>query len=118
LDLEFSALSFSAILNREIRPDCPSRVLGVFAGRLGLPNIVHRSAWRRIGGFIALSLLLVLILGLNLSFAHYRDVFTSGFHNPEQRALSEVVEMRHPSSCMTLNPGGWLGSGCYLPSYL
>jgi hypothetical protein len=67
-------------------------LLGVFAGRLALPNIIHKSPSRRIGGLIALSILLALILGLNLSFAHYRDLFTLGVANPGQRALSEVVE--------------------------
>jgi hypothetical protein len=67
-------------------------LLGVFAGRLALPNIIHKSPLRRIGGVIALSILSVLILGLNLSFAHYRDLFTLGVGNPEQRALFDVVE--------------------------
>lgn len=65
--------------------------LGMFAGRLAIPNIAHRSTTRRIGGLVLLTILLALIVGLNLSFAHYRDVFTSGAPNPEQLALTEVT---------------------------
>ena len=66
-------------------------LLGGFAGRLAVPNLVHKSPWRRIGGLITLAVLSMLILGLNLSFAHYRDVFTLGMDNPEQRALEGVI---------------------------
>jgi hypothetical protein len=65
--------------------------LGMFAGRPALPNLVHKSLVRRFGGFVLLSLLLALVAGLNLSFAHYRDLFASGVPNPEQAALSEVT---------------------------
>jgi hypothetical protein len=67
-------------------------LLGWFAGWFAIPNFLHKSAWRRLGGFIALAFLLAVILGLNLSFAHYRDVFTLGLDNPEQRALAQVIE--------------------------
>ena len=65
--------------------------LGMFAGRLAIPNIIHRSGARTIGGWLLLGGLLTLIAGLNLSFAHYRDVFTSGAPNAEQLALAEVT---------------------------
>ena len=67
-------------------------LLGVFAGRLAIPNLIHKSTARRIGGLILLLVLLALIGGLSLSFAHYRDLFASGVANPEQRALSEVLD--------------------------
>jgi hypothetical protein len=66
--------------------------LGFFAGRVALPNIIHRSIWRRIGGITAFATLLLLILALNLSFAHYRDLSVLGAPDPEQRALSEVLQ--------------------------
>jgi hypothetical protein len=66
-------------------------LLGLFAGRLAVSNLIHKSTARRIGGLILLMVLLALISGLNLSFAHYRDLFASGTANPEQRALSEVI---------------------------
>jgi len=62
---------------------------GFAAGRLALPNIIHRSVLRRVGGFIGLSILLGLIFVLNLSFAHYRDLSVIGVDNPGQRALLE-----------------------------
>ena len=49
--------------------------LGLLAGRLAIPNLIHRSPARRAGGLVLLTVLLALIVGLNLSFAHYRDVF-------------------------------------------
>ena len=67
-------------------------LLGVFAGRLAIPNLIHKSTARRIGGLIILLVLLALIGGLNLSFAHYRDLFASGASNSGQRSLSEVLE--------------------------
>jgi hypothetical protein len=66
--------------------------LGFFAGRVALPNIIHRSIWRRMGGMAAFTILLVLILALNLSFAHYRDLSVLGVAHPEQKALSEILE--------------------------
>jgi hypothetical protein len=67
-------------------------LLGLLAGSLALPNIIHRRLVRRAAGMTALVVLLAMILGLNLSFAHYRDVFVLGFPNPEQRALSDVIK--------------------------
>ena len=66
--------------------------LGFFAGRIALPNIIHQSIWRRTGGVAAFTLLLGLILALNLSFAHYRDLSILGVADPEQKALSEILE--------------------------
>jgi hypothetical protein len=62
---------------------------GFTAGRLALPNIIHRSFLRRVGGFIGFSILLGLIFVLNLSFAHYRDLSVIGVENPGQQALLE-----------------------------
>jgi hypothetical protein len=66
--------------------------LGFFAGRIALPNIIHRSIWRRIGGIATFTIFMGLILALNLSFAHYRDLSVLGVIDPEQKALSEVFE--------------------------
>jgi hypothetical protein len=66
--------------------------LGFFAGRIALPNIIHRSIWRRIGGIATFIIILGLILMLNLSFAHYRDLSVLGVPNPEQKALSQFLE--------------------------
>jgi hypothetical protein len=65
--------------------------LGFAAGRIALPNIVHQSMLRRIGGLAVLAIILCLILGLNLSFAHYRDLSVLGTANPGERALSDVL---------------------------
>jgi hypothetical protein len=66
-------------------------VLGLFVGRLAVPNILHKSPLRSIGGMIALIILLMLLAGLNLSFAHYRDLFALGVSDPEQKALSDIL---------------------------
>jgi hypothetical protein len=63
---------------------------GFLAGGLALPNIIHRSFLRRVGGLIGLSILFGLIFVLNLSFAHYRDLSVSGVADPGQRALLET----------------------------
>lgn len=65
---------------------------GFFAGRIVLPFVIHRSLWRRLGGSIAFLILLCLILSLNLSFAHYRDLSVLGVPDPEQHALSDVLQ--------------------------
>jgi hypothetical protein len=66
--------------------------LGFLAGRIALPNIIHRSMSRRIGGITSFTILLGLILALNLSFAHYRDLSVLGVADPEQKTLSEILE--------------------------
>jgi hypothetical protein len=66
--------------------------LGFFAGRIALPNIIHRSIWRRIVGLATFAILLGLILALNLSFAHYRGLSVLGVADPEQKALREILE--------------------------
>jgi hypothetical protein len=65
---------------------------GFFAGRFAVPNVVHRSFWRRSAGLIGLALLFGLILALNLSFAHYRDLSVLGVADAEQKALSEMLQ--------------------------
>jgi hypothetical protein len=65
--------------------------LGFLAGRIVLPNIIHRSIWRRVGGTVALTIVLCLVFALSLSFAHYRDLSILGMEDPEQKALSEVL---------------------------
>jgi hypothetical protein len=67
-------------------------VLGFIAGWLALPSIIHKSPLRRMGGLVGLSILLSMIFGLNLSFAHYRDLFVLGVASPEQQTLSDVLE--------------------------
>jgi hypothetical protein len=66
--------------------------LGFFAGRIAVPNIIHRSIWRRLGGLATFAILFGLILALNLSFAHYRDLSVLGVADPEQKALSDLLE--------------------------
>jgi hypothetical protein len=66
-------------------------LLGFFAGRFTLPNMIHRRISRRTGGLLLLAISLTLILALNLSFAHYRDVFMLGVGDPEQKALQDLT---------------------------
>jgi hypothetical protein len=63
---------------------------GFVAGRFALPSVIHRRVWSRIGGSVLFLLFLTLILALNLSFAHYRDLSILGALNPEQQALSDI----------------------------
>jgi hypothetical protein len=66
--------------------------LGFFAGRIALPNIIHKSIWRSGIGIFGLVILVTLIFALNLSFAHYRDLSVLGATSPEQKALSDLLE--------------------------
>jgi hypothetical protein len=58
-------------------------LFGFFAGFFGITHLTHRSSAKKLAGFLAVVVFLLLTIGMNFLAAHYRGAVTSGMSETE-----------------------------------